>query len=268
MEINSAVQSMGRVFMILGMTLGCPAAAYSQTVAQGTQTNVPRPVMRAKFTPTPVKVDGKLDEAVWRDAPAYALTVFPLAAEDMGTEKEKPLEGGEVKLVWDNENLYAAFKLDDSDVVAEGERDQVYHFKYGDLAELFLKPADRTWYWELYATPAGRKSAIFVPGRGRLFLEKSMFGYRCGMKTAARTEGTLNTWEDRDACWTVEIAMPVKDLTARGEKFGPDSAWLVYAGRYNFSVHLPEKEISSAPPMPGRKWFGAYEDWAELRFDR
>ncbi len=47
--------------------------------------------------------------------------------------------------------------------VAEGKEDQLHHYQMGDLVELFLKPEDYTWYWELYATPIGKKTNFWFP---------------------------------------------------------------------------------------------------------
>ena len=89
------------------------------------------------------------------------------------------------------------------------------------------------------------------------------------MKVAAKIEGTLNNWEDKDKYWTAEMAIPVKDLTARGDSFGPGSHWVVLLARYNYSVYLPGKELTTALPFPKTAvGFSAYECWAELRFEK
>jgi hypothetical protein len=118
----------------------------------------------------------------------------------------------------------------------------------GDLMELFLKPEDHTWYWELYATPRGKKTSFWFPGRGRLGLE-SCYKYECGLRVAAQVQGTLNNWQDKDIGWTVEVAMPIKDLTARGEKFGPGARWTILVARYNYSRYLPWVENSATSQL-------------------
>ena len=224
--------------------------------------------MTARFASVPVKVDGVLDEAVWQQAIAYSFVKYPFRAGGREEKGEAPVEGGEARLAWDNEFLYVAVTFKDSDLVAEGKEDQLYHFKMGDTVEVFLKPADQTWYWELYATPKGNKSSFFIPGRGRQGLD-STARYECGLIVRAKHEGTLNHWEDKDAGWTAELAIPVKDLTARGEVFRPDSGWFILVSRYNYSRYLLKKEISTAMPLID---FGpslhSYEGWAELRLEK
>jgi len=201
-------------------------------------------VVRAIYTKTAVTVDGRLDEEVWRKAEIYKMNLADDRAA-MGLE-----EGGEVRCAWDDEFFYVGIKFQDSDIIAEGRKDQLMHFNLGDLCELFLKPANQTWYWELYVTPLSKKSTFWFPGRGRLGLP-SNFVYDCGLKVAAKNIGTVNNWDDRDKYWTAEMAMPIKDLSFGGEKFGPGTDWRILVARYNYSRYLKCKgaELTMTPKL-------------------
>ncbi|MDD5708036.1 MAG: hypothetical protein PHR35_19125, partial [Kiritimatiellae bacterium] len=61
---------------------------------------------------------------------------------------------------------------------------------------------------------------------------------------------TLNDWPDMDRGWTAEMAVPVRHLTARGEKWGPGSRWRIMVSRYNYSRYLRNRELSMCPPLP------------------
>jgi hypothetical protein len=173
-------------------------------------------------------------------------------------------EKGFVKFLWNDDYLYMGVEFEDSDVVAEGEEDGLHHYLMGDLAELFLWPEEQTWYWEMYVTPAGKQTTFFFPGPGRQGLPSSFkSGFR--LKVAARVDGTLNNWHDRDRKWVGEMAVPVKELTARGEKWGPGSAWRVLVGRYNYSRYLPAVENSSMPQLPSGS-FHLRNDYGRLVF--
>ena len=240
---------------------GCAGVLLSGCASLGLFKAKPPPpaVMAATYTATPIVVDGKLDEAVWQTAHVYSLAFSPAQI----AEGKTLMEPGEVRLAWDDQNLYVAVKYRDSDVVAEGKEDQLHHYKFGDLAELFLKPENETWYWELYVTPAGKKTSFWFPGRGRLGLE-SAYDYTCGLRVGAQCQGTLNNWQDKDTCWTGEMAMPIKDLTARGERFGPGAAWRIMVSRYNYSRYLSWSELSITPQlsMPN---YHLLEDYAVLQ---
>ncbi|NQU12059.1 carbohydrate-binding family 9-like protein [bacterium] len=231
----------------LALLAGC--ATPSAPVAAVTPTCV---AVRAA---APVKVDGKLDDLVWTKAPVYSLVV-PAKAE--------PQEAGTAQFAWDDQNIYVAVRFTDSDVVQENDQDQQHHYLSGDLAELFLKPADETFYWELYANPNQRRTTFFLPGRGRQGLP-SMEKYTCNLKIGAVVEGTLNNWRDRDQGWTAELAMPWADLAAQGAAVGPQSAWRVLVARYNYSRWLSRLELSSTPRLPARDYH-LWESFAPLEF--
>jgi hypothetical protein len=184
-------------------------------------------------------------------------------------EKKKVLqEAGQVQLAWDDQYFYVGIKYCDSDIVAEGQKDQLHHYSLGDVGEVFLKPEDCSWYWELYVTPTGKKTSFWFPGRGRLGLP-SCFEYSCGLKVAAQVCGTLNHWQDRDEYWTGEIAMPIKDLTAQGAKFGPGTHWRILIARYNYSRYLatPGPELSMTPSLRAVNYH-LHEDYAVLRLEK
>ena len=142
----------------------------------------------------------------------------------------------------------------------------MHHYKMGDLCELFLKPADKTWYWELYATPLGKKTTFWFPGRGRTGLPSNFTDYSSGLKVGAQVNGTLNKWEDKDAYWTAEMAMPIKDLTARGEKFGPEADWRILVARYNYSRYSKRQgpEHSTVPQL-SKVNYHLLEEYAKLK---
>ncbi len=214
-----------------------------------TEDKASRPVMTAIYTSQPVKIDGILNDPVWRKAPSYALCLADDAAHPDGTTT--PIEKGEARLAWDEKNLYVAIRYEDSDIVAENDKDQAEHYLTGDLGEVFLKPEANTWYWELYVTPHSHKSTFWFPGRGRMGLP-SNFNYKMELHVAGKCYGTLNKWEDRDQEWTGEMAIPIKELTRHGDSFGPGSKWTILVARYNYSRYLPTKgpELTMTPKLP------------------
>lgn len=220
--------------------------------------------MVADYAETPVKVDGRLDEAVWQGAQVYTMNL----ADDRSVGGAKVEQDAEVRLAWNNEFLYLGVKFFDSDIVAEGKKDQEMHFSLGDVCELFLKPADKSWYWELYVTPRGKKSSFFFPSQGRLGLP-SNFEYDCDLKVDAQIEGTLNNWSDTDKYWTGEMAMPIKDLTSRGESFGPASDWRILVARYNYSYQLPTSgaELTMTPKLTETNYH-SLDEYAVLKMQK
>lgn len=222
-----------------------------------------RVVEKAFYTKQPITLDGKLDEPVWKQATAYYLGI----SKNKIKEGKRLNEPGEVRFAWDDNYFYVAASFSDSDIVAEGKQDQMFHYQLGDVCELFLKPENENYYWELYVTPAGKKTTFFYPSRGYLGLPSCFEDYKCDLKVAANCEGTLNNWHDKDKKWTAEMAMPIKDLEAVKAKFNQQVKWLVFIGRYNYSCYLQQMEHSMSPQLSETNYH-LYEEYAELELVR
>jgi len=200
----------------------------------------------ALYTDVPVRMDGRLDDPVWRDAPAYPLH---LAADVDPGGLDDVQEPGEARFAWDDDNLYIAIHYTDSDVVAEGEHDNDMHFTMGDVGEVFIKPDGNTLYWELYVTPHGMKSAFFFPSWSRSL--PSSFDYTMDLHVAAKVDGSLNDWTDRDKGWTGEMAIPRAELEQYGDAF-PGEGWSILVARYNYGRYLEKQgaELTMMPRLP------------------
>ncbi|MBO4630491.1 MAG: carbohydrate-binding family 9-like protein [Lentisphaeria bacterium] len=233
-----------------------------------------RPEIVASYTRQPVALDGKLDEAAWQKTPAYFLVHAREQYTSFHPEIRKKfrngvIEPGKVRLLWDDKYLYIGFEFEDLDIVAEGTQDQNRHYRMGDVAEVFLKPQNKTWYWESYATPRGHKTVFFFLGRGLLglpsgFPEKPALD---GMKVAAFCYGTLNNSQDKDKKWTAEMAIPREEIAKIGEKLDPETPWLIFFGRYNYGIYLPWKENSSFPQQENGDYH-IHEDYGMLKMKK
>ena len=224
------------------MLLSLVLAAGCCTAGSGAAAEAPPEIVAVRAS-GPIHVDGTLGEPSWSSAPAYPLSL----SDDAPAEGKTLTEGGTVKFLWDDQYFYMGVEFTDSDVVAEGETDELLHCSLGDLAELFLWPDDQTWYWEMYVTPRNKQTTYFFPSGGRIL--PSSYAGESHLTVAAQVDGTLNNWTDRDRKWTAEMAVPVKQLTAHGEKWGPGSHWRILVGRYNYSRYLFTTELSMMPRL-------------------
>ncbi len=220
----------------------------------------------ALYTGTPVKIDGKLDEPVWKQAKAYPM-YLAVRPTDPDRDTAQLTEGAKVQLAWDDDYLYLAAELDDSDVVAEVDEDNAHHYRSGDVLELFLRPPGKRHYWELYGVPNGRQTTFFYHSRGRTGLPGSLIT-GMGMKVAAEVHGTLNDDSDKDKGWTLEMAVPRKALAAGGAVIDVDApAWQILVSRYNYSVYheVQGGELSTTSEEPSPT-FHDFKHWGTLRF--
>lgn len=245
------------VLMLIIWIVGCTSENKTEF---GLRNSIQPAVMEAVYADIPIQVDGKVDEDVWKRAKVYEMKF----SSDRDKSGEKLKEEGHIRLAWDDKYFYLGASFRDSDIVAEGKADQLHHYQLGDVCELFLKPDRESWYWELYVTPNSKKTSFWFPGRGRLGLPSGFEDYRCGLKVASQYVGTLNDWTDMDEGWTAEMAIPIEDLTARGEDFGLGAEWRILVGRYNYSRYLDNKELSMTPELSQTN-FHLLQEYAILR---
>jgi hypothetical protein len=158
----------------------------------------------------PIRVDGKLDDAAWKNAPWTSDFV-----DIEGSRKPLPKFRTRVKMLWDEHYLYIAAELEEPDVKATlTERDSVI-FKDNDF-EVFLKPLpDTESYYEFEINALNTGWDLFLPKPYNKGGEADNSWDIEGLKTAIAVQGTLNKSKDKDRSWTVEIAYPLDAFKQR-----------------------------------------------------
>ena len=188
---------------------------------------------------TSIKIDGILDEQAWQDA---ARTGYLMRSDG----KEPARQRTEVRLTWDDENLYLAFECEDEDIFSSyTRRDEPLYMQ--EVVEIFFDPdCDRGDYLEFEVSPAG------------VMFDASFSARRKGMKlsfnpssqVAVKVDGTLNVRNDQDQGWTVELGLPFSQMTGRGS-FPPKKG-----DQWRFNIFRIDKtgqsgEASSFKPTRG-----------------
>ena len=208
----------------------------------------------------PLRIDGQLDEAAWAAAPWSP----PLVGIIDGAPPPPQYET-RVALLWDEQYLYFAFDVPETDVwAALTERDdRVY--RENDV-EFFVDGGDTYYEFEINALStvydvfwiwrdAFEAQAIFrepkwevagpdvfdlaanehtVPERGGClgFIEWDF----PGMEYAVHVDGTLNQRDDVDTGWTVEVALPWSGfgMLAGGRPLPPSEGdvWRIDCSRF------------------------------------
>ncbi|MCF7849518.1 MAG: hypothetical protein K9M45_11770, partial [Kiritimatiellales bacterium] len=185
-------------------------------------------------------------------APAYP---FAFSTDREGV----PIEGTCVRFGWSATGLYVFAEMEDSCLVSTNRADEQLHYQTGDVLELFIKPADDFYYWEMYATPFGNKSTLFFP-RNRAGMDIDQFLH------AHEFQGLEVSSEATSNGWNARMFVPAEQLQAFGELWGPGSEWLVFCGRYNYNnEELVDPELSMAPPLSATNYHLTNE-YAALRF--
>ena len=185
-----------------------------------------------------------LSDAVWKKSAVYP---FMRSVGELSDFYKSPWEGGKLRLLYDDEYLYIGAQLQDSEVLSDGKKNQDFLYAKGDVVEVFLKPADQNYYWEIYGTPHKLTSCFYFPARGMLGLPSGYQDPGAAVKVDARVFGTFNQSCDKDIGWNVLIAIPLADLRKNGMKFVPEEKWTIFVARYNYSRYLPACEFSGVP---------------------
>ena len=142
-----------------------------------------------------------------------------------------PQEGGVVRFGWAQNGLYVFAELEDSCIIAQNRQDEQLHFEHGDVFELFVKPRDALYYWEMYVTPSGNKSTLFFPhDRDGLNLDDFLHGHDF--------RGLEVLVEETAIGWNAHLFIPMEQLTALGAGWGDGTDWAIFCARMDLGYGI------------------------------
>jgi hypothetical protein len=223
----------------------------------------------------PINIDGRFDEAVWKQAPLSPRFVDILSGGPT-------IHDTRAVVMWDEENLYIGFRIEEPFVHAKYTKrnDPIY---YDNDVEVFI--AGRDAYYEFEVNAFGTTyEVLFIwkeayekhdfartpefaleklkpfngvgltnhPRGGRLGQFDWSFP---GKRTAVAIDGSANNDTDRDRGWTVELAFPWKGMEwlAKADKRAlPPKDGDVW--RMDFSRFNTYKEAPPAKDSGGWVW--------------
>jgi len=183
------------VCLVTGLSL------YSQTEKQlviGQQ-----PVYKVSRALEPITVDGKMDEASWKNAEVQPFSYF--------YRGDKPVEkqNSEFRMLWDNENLYLFYECEDTSLTSRETNFDARPY-LDDCAEFFCVPVPDSLYlhfgFEINITKAAYDYIVLW----RYYNNRTIFirGYNPVYKVEVVCDGTINNDKDKDRMWRMEFAIP------------------------------------------------------------
>ena len=196
---------------------------------------------------TPIRIDGNLDDAAWRDA-AWTSDFVDIE----GAGHTTPRYRTRVKMLWDDQYLYVAAELEEPHVWATlTEHDSVI-FRDNDF-EVFLNPSGDTlnyFEFEMNALNTGWDLFLNKPYRQGGKADDSW--EIPGLLTAVHVDGTLNDSRDRDRGWSIEIAFPWSAFGSRAPVKRPAAgdAWRINFSRVEWQTGIVDGKYFK---VPGRK---------------
>ncbi|MBQ6471624.1 MAG: carbohydrate-binding family 9-like protein [Victivallales bacterium] len=222
--------------------------------AEPFELNSPRVELIASRVKVPVTLDGVLSPQEWSTAKAYPLTTPTLYIPEHTPPKmaahyfKDKFEPGTVRFLYDAENLYVGVQLEDSSLVQFAEDNGGHLYQKGDLVEVFIKGENTHEYWELYGSPNNLRTAFFFHTRGFPILDKTD---ECTVRIAAKVNGTLNNFQDKDKGWSIEFRIPRTELAKIGLD-RPGNPITVLVARYNYTYGSIQggPRYSTLPKLP------------------
>lgn len=205
------------------------------------------PVYEVSRTATPIKVDGKLDDAVWANAPNFRS--FRLNLDGAPSPYKT-----EARALYDNTFLYFSFRCRDENIWATFRtRDQ--HLWDEEVVEVFLQAdPQQTSYIELEVNPLGTMLDIYLLDIRKPLHYESWNSQK--LKWGVQVLGAVDG-KNGDEEWTCEIALPMEDIvTARnlppqgGDRWRlnlyrveklPRPALMAWSPTFKDDFHLPAK---------------------------
>lgn len=203
--------------------------------------------------------DGVLDEPEWKNAPVLSFS------DSLGRAVPTRFPT-KLRLLWDDQNLYAAFESEDTDASCPFSKrdDPIYDH---EAVELFLMPNVAAPglgpYVELQASPKGVIFDAAFTGR-RQGMDKSFDAQQI---IGTKIDGTLNDERDRDRGWVSEWVVPWKSLRGVSAAPEPGREWRMNAFRIEKWREGGEQKgeyTAWSPPRVGD--FHNVERFGRLRF--
>ena len=183
------------IYLFAGVTL------FSQTEKQLVIGQQPvYKVARAKET---IIVDGKMDEATWRNAEVQSFNYFYRG--DKLFEKQTT----KFRMLWDDENLYLFYECEDTSLTARETKHDGRPY-LDDCVEFFCLPIPDSLNFHFGFEININKAAYDYVMLWSYYNNRNFFvsGYNPSYKVEVIYDGTINNDKDKDKMWQMEIAIP------------------------------------------------------------
>ena len=183
-----------------------------------------------------INIDGIDDELAWNNA-IYTDDFMDIEGSKIPSQKTN------VKMLWDEKFLYVFAKLYENHIWGDiTKRDEVIY--YNNDFEVFINPNDDVFsYGEIEINALGTEWDLFLNRPYRLKGKADSSWDINGLKSAVDISGTLNDPNDLDDYWTVEIAIPLKEIeklntSGKDEKVISGDVWRINFSRVNWDFEI------------------------------
>lgn len=197
-------------------------------------------------------LDGKGNEKSWEKA-SWSDDFEDIEAD----KKPKPLYQTRVKMLWDADNLYVFAELEEPHIWAYYNKHDMIVYHENDF-EVFIDPdRDTHNYYEFEVNAQNTLFDLFLskPYRngGRPNIKWDAKGFACEIFI----DGTLNTPNDTDKKWCLEMRIPFASLNAYGGYVQPEAGdfWKMGFSRVQWQTEVKDgKYVKKINPETGKHY--------------
>jgi hypothetical protein len=162
-----------------------------------------QPIYKVSRAREPITVDGKMDEASWKNAEVQSFNYF--------YRGDKPVEkqNSKFRMLWDDANLYLFYECEDTSLTARETNFDARPY-FDDCAEFFCVPVPDSLYMHFGFEINITKAAYDYIVLWRYYNNRTIFirSYNPVYKVEVTYEGTINNDKDKDKLWRMEFAIP------------------------------------------------------------
>jgi hypothetical protein len=198
-----------------------------------------------------IHLDGALDEAAWT---AAAWT--PEFADIRGDTAPRPRFHTRAKVLWDDEFLYVGAELQERHIWANITQDNEVIFHDNDF-EVFIDPTGTTHeYRELEVNALGKQWSLrlnkpYSDGGAEDSRRVKPDGFDLEATVAVHVDGAVNRPDVRSKRWTVETAIPVRQIGGPPPRVG--GFWRINFSRVQWRVRV-DGDRYLKQPGPEDNW--------------
>ena len=202
--------------------------------------------------PSPLKIDGRLDDAAWQAVPWTDDFV-----DIEGDRRPKPRLRTRAKMLWDAQYFYIAAELEEPHVWGTLTKHDSVIFNDNDF-ELFIDPdGDNHDYYEFEMNALNATWDLLLPRPYKDGGRADNSWDIAGLKTAVHVVGTLNDPSDHDTGWSVEIAIPWAALREFAHRPAPPhdgDQWRVDFSRVEWQHQIVAGKYQRVPHTHEDNW--------------
>lgn len=219
-QLNNKTYILFLLFLLL--LLACDSSSENKKIEN---------IITASGFHEPVKIDGRLSEEIWQKAEQVVLK------NNTGAEVQDSTLMTWVKTCYNDEYLYISFVCNDPDIWGDfTDRDQ--HLWTEEAIEVFIDTDDEmNTYVEIEVSPNNVLFDAFIVDPFNIDIPNVQKYNLKGFKSAVTIDGTLDNRMDADKKWTVEMAIPLKELITKHDSFVPEKIeWKINFYRINRDI--------------------------------